>query len=71
MKYAIIENINGAYFVRAEGMTELASAKVSYHDRCKILWNAPDVLDAHVAVMDENLNIVEGLREHITHAPQE
>lgn len=71
MKYAIIENINGAYSVRAEGMTELSAAKVQYHDRCKILWNAPDVLDAHVAVMDENLNIVEGLREHVAHAPQE
>ena len=52
-------------------MTELSAAKVQYHDRCKILWNAPDVLDAHVAVMDENLNIVEGLREHVAHAPQE
>lgn len=46
--YAIIECINGHYSVRAEGIAELSAAKVQYHDRCKILWNAPDVVYATV-----------------------
>lgn len=67
MKYAIIQVSNGSYSVVAEGITNLDSAKVQWHDRCKILWNAPDVVTACVIIADENLNAVEGYREFITH----
>ena len=40
MKYAIIECINGNYFIRAEGLTSIEAAKVQYHGRCQALWNA-------------------------------
>lgn len=71
MKYAILECVNGNYVIRAEGITELANAKTQYHGRCQALWNAPDVITGHVAIIDEQLNVVEGYREFIHHEPAE
>lgn len=71
MKYAIIQVINGNYSVYAEGITDVASAKTQFHGLCQVLWNAPDVLTACVMIADENLNVVEGYREFISHAQAE
>ena len=70
MKYAIVKVINGNFSVHAEGFTEIASAKVNYHGLCQTLWNAPDVITAQVAIVDEQLDVVEGYKEFIHHEPQ-
>ena len=62
MKYSIIKVINGNYFVHAEGITDIAAAKV--------LWNAPDVITAYVMIADEQLDAVEGYKEFIHHEVQ-
>lgn len=67
MKYAIIKAINGNYFIHAEGITALENAKTQFHGLCQTLWNAPDVLTAHVAIIDEQLDVVEGYKEFIHH----
>ena len=67
MKYAIIKVINGNYFIHAEGFTELASAKTNFHGLCQTLWNASDVEKAYVAIIDEQLDVVEGYKEFIHH----
>jgi hypothetical protein len=67
MKYAIIKCINGNYAVHAEGITALASAKTNFHGLCQTLWNAPDVLDAYVMIVNEQLDCVEGYKEFIHH----
>lgn len=69
MKYAIIKCINGNYSVHAEGITDLSAAKTQYHGLCQMLWNAPDVLIAHAAIVDEQLDVVEGYKEFIHHEP--
>ena len=69
MKYAIIEVINGNYFVHAEGFTELSKAKVRFHSLCQSLWNEPDVKTACVMIADEQLDPVEGFKEFIYHYP--
>lgn len=69
MKYAIIKCINGNYSVHAEGITDLANAKTNFHGLCQTLWNAPDVVTAHVAIVDEQLDVVEGYKEFIHHEP--
>lgn len=65
--YAIIECVNGSFVVRAEGIQTIESAKTQYHGRCQTLWNAPDVQTAHVAIVDEQLDIVDGYKEYIHH----
>ena len=67
MKYAIIQCVNGNYTIAAEGITDLPSAKVSFHNLCAALWNAPDVITACVMITDTNLDAVEGYKEFISH----
>lgn len=67
MKYAIIKFVNGSYSIHAEGFTDVTSAKVVYHGVCQTLWNATSVLTAEVAIVDENLDAVEGYKEYIHH----
>ena len=67
MKYAIIKVINGNYFIHAEGITSMESAKAQFHGLCQTLWNAPDVLTACVKIVDEQLDTVEGCWETIRH----
>lgn len=37
MTYAIIKVINGHYFIHAEGITSIESAKVQFHGLCQTL----------------------------------
>ena len=67
MKLAIVKCINGNYFIHAEGITDLSSAKTQYHGLCQTLWNAPDVITAYVMIVDEQLDVVEGYKEFIHH----
>lgn len=59
MVYAIIKVINGNYFIHAEGITDLPTAKSQFHALCQSLWNASDVHTACVAIIDENLEFVD------------
>ena len=67
MKLSIVKVINGNYFIHAEGITDLAAAKVQYHGLCQTLWNASDVISAYVMIVDEQLDVVEVYKEYIHH----
>lgn len=67
MTYAIIECINGAFFVRFEGIATIEAAKTQYHGRCQTLWNAADVKNAYCMIVDTQLDVVEGYKEYIHH----
>ena len=70
MKYYVIQSSNGTVTVVSE-WTDLDSAKVAYHDRCKVFWNAPDVIVGYVAIIDSQLDTVEGYKELISHTEPE
>lgn len=67
MKYAIVKCINGNYFIHAEGITDIALAKTQFHEVCQTLWNAQDVIDACVMIVNKNFDFVDGYREYIHH----
>lgn len=67
MKYAIIKVVNGNYFIHAEGIADIGTAKVQFHGLCQTLWNASDVVTAYVEIVDEQLDVVEGYKEFILH----
>lgn len=71
MKLAVIKTINGNFYVHAEGITDINNAKVTFHGLCQSLWNAPDVITAEVAIVDEQLDVVEGYKEFIHHEVEE
>lgn len=66
MKYSIIKCINGSFSIHVE-TSDLNSAKTNFHGLCQTLWNAPDVINAKVMIVDEQLNCVEDYKEYIAH----
>ena len=66
MKYSILKVSNGNYSIPTE-TTDLNAAKVAFHGQCQALWNASEVTTASVAIMDENLDVVQGYKEFISH----
>ena len=66
MKYSVIKAVNGNFAIETEH-SDLQGAIISYHNLCMVHWNAPDVLDATIAIVDENLDTVPGYKEHIHH----
>ena len=66
MKYAVIKVVNGNFAIVSEH-SDLNSAKVNYHNTCRVLWNEQDVIKAQVMIMDEDGGILYGYSEHITH----
>lgn len=70
MKYAIIKVINGNYFIHAEGITSLDSAKTQYFTLCATLWNAPDVVTGCVMIVNENLDTVWDYKEFISRSAE-
>ena len=65
--YALLKCVNGNYAVHAEGIATVEAAKVQFHGLCQTLWNAPDVVTAHVMIADEQLDPVEGYKEFVHH----
>ena len=70
MKFAIIKVINGNYFIHAEGIESIDSAKAQFHGLCQTLWNAPDVTTATVTIVNEKLDAAEGYKEVISHTEE-
>ena len=67
MKYAVIQCVNGAFSIVSEHGEDLQAARVAFHNRCMSLWNASDVIEGYVAIIDSNLSYVDGRIEKITH----
>ena len=69
-KYYIIQSSNGTVTIESE-WDDLTKAIVAFHDKCKILWNAPDVIEGIVQIVySADLAVVGGYSEKISH-PQE
>lgn len=68
MKYYVIYVSNGA--LQGDKISEwsdLSKAKSEFHNVCRTLWNAKDVIKATVKILDSQLDTVEGYTELITH----
>lgn len=69
-KYYILQSSNGNVSIVSE-WEDLSKAKVAFWDRCKVLWNAKDVIEGIVElVYSADLNVVSGYIEHISHTPE-
>lgn len=70
-KYYIIQSSNGTVSIVSE-WNDLNAAIVAYHDRCKVLWNAQDVIEGIVQLIySADLAVVGGYSERITHTAPE
>lgn len=69
MKYALEQCVNGNFSIASEHGDNEQAAIVAFHDKCRILWSTPDVITAEVAIVDEQLDVVGGYKEFISHEP--
>lgn len=67
MKYALITSINGNFKIESEHGEDLNAAQMAWHQKCRTLEGADDVIFATCMVSDEKLNPVNGLYEKIEH----
>ena len=65
-KYSTIKVVNGIFAINTE-TDNLQSAIIQFHSLAQTLWNASDVVSAKIAIMDEQLNVVDGYAEFIHH----
>lgn len=66
-RYYIIQSSNGTVTIESE-WDDLTKAIVAFHDKCKILWNAPDVIEGIVQIVySADLAVVGGYSEKISH----
>lgn len=63
-KYAVIQQINGAYAVKFEG-ADLDSIKYNYFNWLALLYNDTGAAHGVVKLVDENLDVVDGCVEFI------
>ena len=71
MNYAVIQCSNGSFSVVSEWVDNRRGAIMAWHNACRTLWSAPDVVSATVKVVDSNLNTVENYEEYIFHSQEE
>lgn len=71
MKYCVVKCVNGNYSIHTEGWVDKEKAIINYFSLCQTLHNAADVITACCAIMDENLDVVEGYKEYIVHPEPE
>ena len=66
-RYYIIQSSNGTVTITSE-WNDLTKAIVAFHDKCKVLWNAPDVIEGIVQIVySADLAVVSGYSEKISH----
>ena len=70
MNYSVIKCVNGNFAIASEHGSNLEGAKNSWDSLNIAHRNAQDVLDATIAIVDQNLNIVGKYSEYIHHDPQ-
>ena len=63
-KYAVIQQINGAYAVKYEG-ENLDNMKYNYHNWLSLLYNDTGAVKGVVKLVDGNLDVVDGCVEFI------
>ena len=67
MRLFVVKVVNGNIAVVSEWTDNEQGACVSFHDTCKSLWNASDVVTARVKILTETLDLFEKYDEIISH----
>lgn len=70
MKYAVIQNTDGNFNIVSE-WGDLDGAIKAWHNQCVSLMNDTSFREGFVAVIDSQLNLVNGYYQRIEHAATE
>ena len=65
MKYDVVQKVNGNIVVKSTWVDNSAGAKKAFHDVCSVLYGDKDTTSGVVAILDDNLDVVDGKKEFI------
>ena len=64
--FDVVQKVSGnIVIVSSWGGDNKAGAKQAFHDTCKLLYADKDTTSGVVAILDDNLDVVDGCREFI------
>lgn len=65
MKYDVVQKVNSNLVIKSTWTDDKVSAKQAFHDVCKNLYADKDTPSGVVAILDDNLDVVDGCKEFI------
>lgn len=65
MTYDVVQKVSGNIVVVSSWTDNLNGAKQAFHERCKLLYADTETTSGVVAILDDNLDVVEGKKEFI------
>ena len=62
----VIQKVNGNIVIKSSWADDKkANAKQSFHDTCRLLYADAETTSGVVAIVDDNLDVVDGCKEFI------
>lgn len=68
MKYDVVQKVNGNIVVKSTWDDNKSGAIKAFHDVCSALWADAETTSGVVAILDDNLDVVDGKKEFIVKA---
>lgn len=65
MKYDVVQKVDGNLVVKSTWTDDVVKAKQAFHDVCRLLYSDKDTTNGVVAILDDNLDVVDGHKEFI------
>ena len=65
MKYDVVQKVDGNLVIKSTWVDNLVGAKKAFMDVCSALYGDKDTTSGVVAILDDNLDVVEGKKEVI------
>lgn len=65
-KYDVVQKVNGNLVIKSTWVDNKTGAKKAFHDVCSVLWADKDTTSGVVAILDDNLDVLDGMKEFIS-----
>ena len=64
-KLDVVQKVDGNLVIKSTWVDNPTGAKKAFHDVCSALWADKDTTSGVVAILDDNLDVVDGKKEFI------
>lgn len=64
-KYDVVQKVNGNLTVISTWTDNKNGAKKAFHHQCELLYSDAETTSGVVAILDDNLDVVDGKKEFI------
>ena len=65
MKYNVVQNVSSNMVIKSTWTDDKVKAKQAYHDTLRLLYSDAATTSGVVAILDDNLDVVDGCKEFI------